>query len=178
MARITADMAGGQNVIAFLDMLAASEIDAWTRRNSDDGYNVLVGSHGPITKTNGTRGSYVIPAELLTFASYAAHPNILNPKLNSTAAGRYQLLSRYFAPYAKLLNLRDFSPASQDLIAIQQIRERRALPLIAAGQIAAAIKACSNIWASLPGNDYGQHQNDIAMLVAAYKAAGGTVAIA
>ncbi|MDS0859925.1 glycoside hydrolase family 104 protein [Burkholderia pseudomultivorans] len=177
MARISAEAAGGKNVLAFLDMLAASEIDAWTRQNSDDGYNVLVGSHGPIAKKNSAGVRYVVPARLLTFNSYATHPNVYNAETNSTAAGRYQLLSRYFAPYAKQLNLRDFSPASQDLIAIQQIRERRALPLIASGQIAAAIKACSNIWASLPGNDYGQHQNDIAMLIAAYKAAGGTVAI-
>ncbi|KUY80123.1 MULTISPECIES: glycoside hydrolase family 104 protein [unclassified Burkholderia] len=178
MARITASAAGGQNVVAFLDMLAASEIDAWTRRNSDDGYNVLVGSHGPITKKSSARGTYIIPARLLTFPSYAKHPGILNTELNSTAAGRYQLLSRYYAPYASLLKLDDFSPVSQDMIAIQQIRERRALPLIAAGRLVAAIKACSNIWASLPGNDYGQHQNELTMLTAAYRAAGGVVAIA
>lgn len=178
MARISAEAAGGKNVVAFLDMLEVSEIDAWTRQNSDDGYNVLVGSHGPITKKSNVGVRYVVPARLLTFNSYATHPNVYNAETNSTAAGRYQLLFRYYAPYAKLLNLRDFSPTSQDLIAIQQIRERRALPLIASGQIAAAIKACSNIWASLPGNDYGQHQNDIAMLISAYKAAGGAVAIA
>ncbi|HDR9118961.1 TPA: glycoside hydrolase family 104 protein [Burkholderia vietnamiensis] len=173
MARITASAAGGQNVVAFLDMIAASEIDAWTRQNSDDGYNVLVGSHGPMKRS----GSIIAP-RLLTFPSYAKHPGIYNAELNSTAAGRYQLLSRYYAPYAQLLKLNDFSPLSQDLIAIQQIRERRALPLIAAGQLSAAIKACSNIWASLPGNDYGQRQNELAMLTAAYKAAGGIVAIA
>ncbi|KVE36210.1 glycoside hydrolase family 24 protein [Burkholderia sp. BDU5] len=173
MARITASAAGGQNVVAFLDMIAASEIDAWTRQNSDDGYNVLVGSHGPMK-----RSGKIIAPRLLTFPSYAKHPDIYNAELNSTAAGRYQLLSRYYAPYAQLLKLNDFSPLSQDLIAIQQIRERRALPLIAAGQLAAAIKACSNIWASLPGNDYGQRQNELAMLTAAYKAAGGIVAIA
>lgn len=178
MARITVSAAGGQNVIAFLDMIAASEIDAWTRQNSDDGYNVLVGSHGPITKKNSAGGRYIIPAKLLTFPSYTKHPGTYNAELNSTAAGRYQLLSRYYAPYAQLLKLNDFSPVSQDMIAIQQIRERRALPLIVAGQLAAAIKACSNIWASLPGNGSGQRQNELAMLTAAYRAAGGVVAIA
>lgn len=172
MARIKAEQAGGQNVVAFLDMLAVSEIDAYTRAHSDDGYNVLVGSHGPMK-----RDGKIIPANVLTFASYATHPNVLNRAVNSTAAGRYQLLFRYFSPYAKLLHLADFSPLSQDQIAIQQIREQRALPLIQSGHVAAAIAACSNIWASLPGNDYGQHQNDIAMLIAAYKAAGGVVAI-
>lgn len=173
MARITAEQAGGKNVVAFLGMIKASEIDAYTRSHSDDGYNVLVGSHGPMPRSGKS-----IPPDVRLFESYATHPNILNRELNSTAAGAYQLLFRYYMPYARLLGLHDFSPLSQDLIALQQIREQRALPLIQSGHIAAAIAACSNIWASLPGNSYGQHQNDIAMLTAAYKQAGGIVAIA
>lgn len=178
MARIAAELAGGRNIVAFLDMIAASEIDAWTREHSDDGYNVLVGSRGPIDNRKGSNPPHMIPARLLTFPSYATHPNILNRELNSTAAGRYQLLSRYYEPYRRLLGLADFSPVSQDLIAIQQIRERHALGLIASGQIMAAIHACSSIWASLPGNDYGQHQNDRMTLVSAYQRAGGAVSIA
>lgn len=163
MARISAAQAGGQNVVAFLDMIAASEIGTPLLKASDDGYNVLVGA---------------TPANPLLFASYATHPNILNAALNSTAAGRYQLLHHWYVAYAQLLHLADFSPVSQDLIAIQQIRERKAIPLILAGQIGAAISACSNIWASLPGNDYGQHQNAVSMLTAAYQGAGGMVAVA
>lgn len=162
MARITAVLAGGQNVVAFLDMIASSEIGGPLLAKSDDGYNVLVGS---------------TPSAPLLFPSYATHPNIFNARFNSTAAGRYQLLNRWYQPYATLLNLPDFSPVSQDRIAIQQIKERRAIPLILAGQFAAAVSACSNIWASLPGNSYGQHQNELAALQAAYVAAGGTVNI-
>jgi muramidase (phage lysozyme) len=173
MARIIAAQAGGQNVVAFLDMIAASEIDAYTLAHSDDGYNVLVGSHGPEI----VDGQSIAP-DVRLFGSYTAHPNILNPQLNSTAAGRYQELYHNYVAYKQLLNLPDFSPLSQDLIAIQQIRERKALSLILAGQITAAIYACSNLWASLPGNNYGQRQNQISMLVSAYKAAGGTVAVA
>lgn len=179
MARITAELAGGQNVIAFLDMTTCSEIDSWTRAHSDDGYNVLVGSHGPYTKKDPKTGALTsVPADLRTFESYATHPNILNAQLNSTAAGRYQLLGRYFKAYAAQLGLRDFSPVSQDLIAIQQIRERRALSLIQAGQLAAAVKACSTIWASFPGSPYGQRTNPFDMLRAAYQAAGGKIALA
>lgn len=163
MARIIADAAGGQNIVAFLDMVAASEIGTQLLNESDDGYNVLVGS---------------TPDNPLLFPSYATHPNVLNQALNSTAAGRYQLLHHWYVAYAQLLHLDDFSPLSQDLIAIQQIRERKAIPLILDGQIAAAIAACSNIWASLPGNNYGQHQNQLSMLIASYQAAGGTVAVA
>lgn len=162
MARITAQQAGGQNRLAFLDMLASSEIGAVLLAASDDGYDVLVGS---------------TPSRPLLFASYAGHPNVYNAKLNSTAAGRYQLLYRWFAPYQTLLKLPDFGPLSQDLIALQQIRERRALPLIDAGQFVQAVAACSNIWASLPGNAYGQHTNEMAALKAAYIAANGTVSV-
>jgi len=161
MARISAAQAGGQNRVAFLDTIASSEIGPALLAVSDDGYNVLVGS---------------TPSKPLLFPSYATHPDVYNAALNSTAAGRYQLLFRWFGPYKTMLNLLDFSPISQDLIALQQIRERRALPLIDAGQFAAAVAACSNIWASLPGNSYGQHTNETAALQAAYLAAGGTLA--
>ncbi len=164
MSRITAQEAGGANVVAFLDMIAHSELGAPLLAASDDGYNVIVGSTA---------------AKPILFASYATHPNrLIGPptiKVASTAAGRYQLLNRFYLPYKNLLHLPDFGPLSQDRIAIQQIRERRALPLIQAGKFAAAVAACSNIWASLPGNSYGQHQNELTNLLAAYKTAGGTV---
>lgn len=147
------------NQKAFLDMLAWSE---GTSRipDSDDGYRALVGGG--------------------TFDSYADHPRKLVwiPRLNinSTAAGRYQLLARYFDAYKVLLKLADFSPASQDAIALQQIKERNALKLIESGDFSAAVDRVSNIWASLPGAGYGQRENRLADLESAYAAAGGTVA--
>ena len=45
---------------------------------------------------------------------------------------------------------------SQDAVALQQIKERGALPMIDRGDIRQAIDRCSNIWASLPGAGYGQ----------------------
>jgi muramidase (phage lysozyme) len=170
MARISAVEAGGQNVVAFLDMIKRSEIDSWVLANSDDGYNVLVGSHGP-----GVRNGVKYPPQLLTFSSYATHPNSLNRELNSTAAGGYQLLGRYYEPYRKLLGLHDFGPEAQDRIAIQQIRERRALPLIQAGDFAGAVAACNRTWASLTGSPYGQHTNALVLLQQYYAQAGGLV---
>ncbi|WP_296652847.1 glycoside hydrolase family 104 protein [Paraburkholderia sp.] len=169
MARICIQQAGGANRVAFLDMIAVSEIDAWTLANSDDGYNVLVGSHGPIPSKG-------IAASLLTFPSYATHPNIYNAALNSTAAGRYQDLYKFATAYIAQLNLPDFGPVSQDLIALQMIRECRALPLIDAGKFADAVYACTSRWASLPGNNYGQRQNTMAALTMAYQQAGGVLA--
>ena len=40
----------------------------------------------------------------------------LNPKLKSTGAGRYQLLSRWWDAYRKQLGLKDFSPKVRTLL--------------------------------------------------------------
>ncbi len=149
------------NVRAFLDLLAWSEIGPGLLEHSDDGYDVLVGSTDRAP---------------LLFDSYATHPNVYNRRCNSTAAGRYQILARYWPHYRDLLKLPDFGPVSQDLYAIQQLRERKALPLIESGHITAAIALVSNIWASLPGAGYGQHEHEMKNLLAAYKVAGGDVA--
>lgn len=161
MARISAAQAGGTNVLAFLDMLAWSEgTDRPSQPSRDQGYDVIVGGG--------------------LFAGYTDHPRKLIPLpklgIKSTAAGRYQLLSRYFDAYKRQLGLQDFSPASQDLIALQQIRERRALPDIHAGRIPEAIAKCRNIWASLPGAGYGQREHKLDDLLAHYLAAGGVLA--
>lgn len=156
MPRVTPEQAGGINVCAFLDMLAVSEIGKALLAKSDDGYNVLVGGN--------------------LFASYTDHPNIYNTRFNSTAAGRYQLLHRWWPAYKSLLRLPDFGPVSQDLVAIQQIHEQGAIPDIQTGRFDQAVMKVANIWASLPGAGYGQHENDIGGLRNAYVAAGGTLA--
>lgn len=144
---------------AFLDMLAWSEIGEKLLKASDNGYNIIVG---------GT-----------LFNSYADHPRKLvdlpRLKIKSTAAGRYQLLSRYWDAYRTQLGLKDFSPASQDAVALQQIKERRALELIDSGNIRQAIDRCSNIWASLPGAGYGQYEHKVEDLLNKFRKAGGFV---
>jgi muramidase (phage lysozyme) len=140
---------------AFLDMISVSE---GTYGHGNKGYNVLVGGH--------------------LFENYNDHPRILvkiSPTLSSTAAGRYQLLARYYDAYKKMLKLPDFSPDSQDAIALQQIKECRALQDIDAGRFDEAVKKCAHIWASLPGAGYGQHENKIDELRLAYQNAGGTI---
>lgn len=154
------------NLRAFLDMIAVSELGEALLEASDNGYNVIVGS---------------TPRNPILFDSYADHPRrvidlrIKGKAIKSSAAGRYQLLARYWDAYRRQLDLKDFSPTSQDLIAIQQIRERRALPDIEAGRFVTAVRKVKNIWASLPGAGYGQHENAIERLQAAYLEAGGTL---
>jgi len=151
------------NLDAFLTMIAISE---GTEYIGDHGYNALVGS---------------TPQNPHLFPSYADHPRLkiqLRPDLISSAAGRYQILERYFDAYKAQLRLPDFSPRSQDLIAVQMIREQHAYADIVAGRFDEAIAKCSNIWASFPSpsNRYGQHQNALVDLRAAFVGAGGLVA--
>ena len=148
---------------AFLDMLAISENTLAVLKASDDGYNVLVSS---------------LPGHVVIFPSYKDHPRIkinIGRGLVSTAAGRYQCLEHIFDFYKENLHLTDFSPPNQDAIAIEQIKECHALPLIDIGDIEGAIEKVAHIWASLPGANYGQHENKITLLLTDYQQAGGTL---
>ena len=144
---------------AFLDTIAHSELGAKLLANSDDGYNVIVG---------GT-----------LFHDYSRHPNVRvylpKLKIHSTAAGRYQLLYRYWLHYTKALNLVGFGKDVQDTIALQLIRECDALDAIDAGHFTSAITKCKSRWASLPGAGYSQHENNIESLKMAYLTAGGVI---
>ena len=118
---------------AFLDMLAWSEgTDNGRQKTRNHGYDVIVGE---------------------LFTDYSDHPRklvTLNPKLKSTGAGRYQLLSRWWDAYRKQLSARLLSEKVRTLWHCSRL-ERGALPMIDRGDIRQAIDRCSNIWASLPG---------------------------
>ena len=112
----------------------------------------------------------------MIFTDYSDHPRklvTLNPKLKSTGAGRYQLLSRWWDAYRKQ-QLKDFSEKS-GRCGMQQIKERGALPMIDRGDIRQAIDRCSNIWASPLSFSYGQFEHKADSLIAKFKEAGGTV---
>ena len=165
MPVITPAQAGGVNVCAFLDMLAFAEIGKpmLSDPRTDNGYRVIVGS---------------LPGKLILMDSYADHPRKLvkiRKGLSSTAAGRYQQLSRYWNHYRDQLSLPDFGPLSQDRCAIQQIREQKALLMIQEGRIADAIHRCRNIWASLPGAGYGQNEYSLERLLYEYQRAKGVL---
>lgn len=161
MSKISAEEAGGMNRCAFLDAVAFSEGTSTSGITKNDGYDVIV---------TGVKGPKI-------FSDYSTHPNIIvkvnTEGLYSTAAGRYQLLYRYYRVYAKTLGLDNFDPVSQDRIALQQIKEREALAAIDAGYIRSAIGLCSGIWASLPGSTYGQHVQPFGIILNAYLKAGG-----
>ena len=72
------------------------------------------------------------------FTDYSDHPRklvTLNPKLKSTGAVTLPASFRWWDAYRKQLGLKDFSPKSRDAVALQQIKERGALPMIDRGDI-------------------------------------------
>lgn len=160
-------MALNENLRAFLDMIAFSELGPTLLAESANGYNVIVGS---------------MPGHVDRFKDYTDHPRKLvvmminGRQVKSTAAGRYQILARYFDTYKRQLGLTDFGPTAQDQIAIQMIRECDALDDIKAGRFDVAARKCASRWASLPGAGYAQHENSLGDLRAAYVAAGGALA--
>lgn len=155
------------NLRAFLDVIAYSEIGPELLAQSDNGYDLIVGS---------------MPGRPDRFHNYRTHPHksvaliIKGRVVVSTAAGRYQILARYADHYMRELGLQDFGPHSQDAIAVQMIRECRALDDIEAGRFADAIRKCRSRWASLPGAGYLQHENTLHALQDAFVAAGGALA--
>ncbi|MCK9234941.1 MAG: glycoside hydrolase family 104 protein [Acholeplasmataceae bacterium] len=181
------------NIVAFLDAIAYTEGTDNNRQPSNPYYipNDPSNPHYGNGYPSGSKPHYgydvivggsLMPAypdpnnPNIVVTDYSRHPNRLirlNPKLSSTAAGRYQILYRYWKHYQKQLGLPDFSPLSQDRYAIQQLKEQRAYGRIIAGEFEKAVLACNNIWASLPLSPYGQHTYSMEEMKAVYIMKGG-----
>jgi muramidase (phage lysozyme) len=126
------------------------------------------------------------------FDSFDDHPRIARQftdqagkKWWTSAAGAYQIMAVSPLPIGgstkvdtwdrvrSKLQLVDFSPASQDLAAIELIRQRGALGDLMAGNVAEFVRKCAPEWASLPGAGYAQPERALSDLVAVYVGAGG-----
>ncbi|MUG91752.1 lysozyme [Scytonema sp. UIC 10036] len=110
-----------------------------------------------------------------TFDDFSTHPQkkqcapINGKRVCSTAAGAYQMLNRSWQDLAPKLNLKDFSPASQDKMAIEYIRRNNALNDVEAGRFDSAVYKVRKVWASLPNNNYGQNPKSIDQLRSYYQ---------
>lgn len=125
------------NVLAFLDLISWAEGTA----KYTDPYRVRVFDPPP-------RGSI---ASLERKPNVRRYRRIKGVNTPSTAEGRYQIVEKTWAAYAPKAGVRDFSPRSQDLVAIEIIRGRGALADVQAGRIATAISKLRQEWASFPG---------------------------
>lgn len=112
------------------------------------------------------------------FQGFADHPRVVVKRsgYKSSAAGAYQALAKVWDETKRMMQLPDFTPASQDLFALGRIAARGAVDDVIAGRFDAAVKKLGNEWASLPGSPYGQPTKTIAQARSAYVANGGAFA--
>jgi muramidase (phage lysozyme) len=154
MPHVSSTSAGGLwqlpvNVRAFLDTLAFSE---------------------------GTKDHYNYIFTFVTFKSYADHPRkvVCAGKLCSSAAGRYQFLSKTWDKLAADLGLSDFTPPNQEKATLEIIRRQGVYPAVVKSSnyknFTKAVKALNPVWASLPGSPYGQPTHTMARLWEVYQA--------
>jgi muramidase (phage lysozyme) len=121
---------------AFLDAIALAE--------GNTNYDSLYGNHHQ------------------TFTGRSTHPGNVGQN-GGGAAGRYQILPRTYRDLNHRLGPYSMSDRDQDLMAIELIRERNAMPLILSGRQADFDEAVSRlgshrIWASFPVLDRGVWQ--------------------
>lgn len=97
------------------------------------------------------------------FSDFAAHPNVVaeftqtdGKKNRTTAAGGYQYLKKTWDDVSSTLGLTDFSPASQDLGAVELLRRSGSLSDVLAGNFDAAMQKDGGTWASLPSSKHPQ----------------------
>lgn len=98
------------------------------------------------------------------FSDYSKHPRSPVPILikgyegkKSSAAGAYQITAPTYDEFAPALGITDFSPASQDAIALAIVKRTGAYDALIAGDIESAFRLASSRWASLPGSTAGQN---------------------
>ena len=108
------------------------------------------------------------------------HPRKLAPAKPKTQINRRRTLSGFFPVETGCLPQAAWPERllrkSPDAVALQQIKERGALPMIKSVVISSGNRPLLRIiWASLPGAGYGQFEHKADSLIAKFKEAGGTV---
>ena len=113
----------------------------------------------------------------VSITDFSKHPQILvsvtGTGKDSTAAGRYQFLYKTWKYYGG--DAKDFSPRSQDLVAVYAFIKRKMVGSLLAGDVKKAINSGAPEWASLPmsnGKSYhGQPVKSIEDLIRVYNQA-------
>ena len=138
---------------------------------------VVGGTDNGRQKTRNHGYDVIVGGEL--FTDYSDHPSQTCHAKPKTQINRRRTLPasfRWWDAYRKQLGLKDFSPKSQDAVALQQIKERGALPMIDRGDIRQAIDRLQQYLEGFTaGAGYGQFEHKADSLIAKFKEAGGTV---
>lgn len=175
---------GARRITAFLDLIAASEGTSSSPITKSDGYDIIVsgidghnrfddfsahpfeGGRPPILVRAATcAGFHNDPDEPASaiVAREKAHAAIY-----STASGRYQIVLETWRELAATLHINLFSPSCQDSAAMELLFQHHADQLLLQGKCAEAILACNKVWASFPGNEYGQGGRTLDWLISTY----------
>lgn len=152
------ELLADRNVAAFLKGIAAAE---------GGGYDFKYGA------VKGKRN------DPWRFTGFSTHPG---PGFGgkTTAAGMYQITVDTWRQHGGRMGLSDFSPKTQDLMAVEILRTIGAIEKIKAGNIAGAMPSAAAKWAALAmgpnlGNRYpAQPYMKYEDFISVYAAAGGT----
>jgi len=138
------------NIKAFLYTIRASEHRYPNDVTNDAAYHIFYGgkrfydmSDHPVL--TGEMKPVPLPVNICAASG-------LGPGCVSTAAGAYQFIKATWIRLRNKMQLTDFSPASQDLAAVQLLDDIGALKLVQSGDIEGALAKASKVWASLPGS--------------------------
>jgi tape measure domain-containing protein len=134
-----ADLAQDPRVRAFLKSVAIAEVGS-TLVNAGKGYGKQIGG-------NYAKEEFSNPEQLTQI------PASLPGRGGQNAFGRYQ----FHAPDlvdARKIGVKNLSPQSQDIIAVQKLVYRGALEPLLKGDLSTAIKKAGNEWASLQGSKF------------------------
>lgn len=114
-----------------------------------------------IAQAEGTHGNYnQIVGERSgsgTITDFSAHPGAMRSmtingkRRNTSAAGRYQFTGATYRGMSNATGMSDFSPHSQDINAIELLRQTGAVEKLLAGDLRGAITAAGSMWEGLPG---------------------------
>lgn len=113
------------------------------------------------------------------FSDYSTHPGPGSGGV-TTASGMYQINKATWQNHGVLrMGLTDFTPETQDLIAVSMLQGLGVIDKIKEGDIEAGVSQASKPWAALPEGPGkpGRHNQpyvEFEHFEAAYKAAGGT----
>jgi len=115
------------------------------------------------------------------FTDYSTHPGAgFGGK--TTAAGRYQITKANWTENGiNKMGLSDFSPHTQDLIAVEGLRQINAIEAVIDGDMTVAIGRAAKTWNSMPlgkgaaNRVVGQHYFKYEEIVSMFKGYGGKV---
>ena len=134
-------------VRATLDMIAEAEVGRDATRTSDQGYFATFSGK----RYNG---------------DLSTHPNVYGSFIgrdgkrhSSNAAGRYQFLKSTYDDLSRRYGFKDFTPRTQDMMAIALMMDVGALDDIMAGQIERALPKLGKRWAALPQSRLGRNMH-------------------